>query len=264
MKSDWVWTRALPLDPARALDHCLKREFCSGRGQSGEGFPLGLYSYYFVDIFSINSSKKQQNTQIWRSRWLICGSVAGLYYVQDIVTWSFCFFLCILLNSPSLHVHRRWENCRESCTKLSFLSFLLKSHVTVGQKLFSLLEVRGRWNGWWISKENYIYLFFCMQAACVCGGVGKEAPHYTIYIGSVVERAWFPPGYRFISHVKWVWIPLWRGFILPFLPNRWLLGEMLAVGTHGALCLFISLFLFYLFLFSLPFSGTVGAGWRCF
>lgn len=190
--------------------------------------------------------------------------MVGLYYVQYIVTWSFWFFLCILLNSPSPHVHHRWENYRESCTKLPFLSFLLKSHVTVGQKLFSLLEVRGRWNGWWISKENDIYLLFCMQAACVCGGVGKEAPRYTICIGSVVERAWFPPGYRFTSHVKWVWIPLWRGFILPFLPSWLLLGELPAVGTQGALCLLISLFLFNLFLFSPAFSGTVGAGWRCF
>lgn len=142
--------------------------------------------------------------------------------------------------------------------------FCLNLTWQLDRSCFHCLKWGGGEMGGGFLKKNYIYLFFCMQAACVCGGVGKEAPHYTIYIGSVVERAWFPPGYRFISHVKWVWIPLWRGFILPFLPNQWLLGAMHAVGTRGALCLFISLFLFYLFLFSPPFSGTVGAGWRCF
>lgn len=68
----------------------------------------------------------------------------GCIVLSILLLGHFVFFLCILLSSPSLHVHGRWENCRESCTKLSFLSFLLKSHVTVGQKLFSLLEVRGR------------------------------------------------------------------------------------------------------------------------
>lgn len=160
----------------------------------GENFPLRLYSCYFVDIFSINSSKNQQNTQKWRSRWLVCGSVAGLYYVQYIVTWSFCFFLCILLSSPSLHVCRRWENCRESCTKLPFLSFLLKSHVTVGQKLFSLLEVRGRWNGWWISKEKlYILIFLHAGGLCLwwCGQ-GSTSLHnlYWVCSGESLISSW--------------------------------------------------------------------------
>ena len=59
-----VWARALSLGPARALDHCLKRESSNGRGAAEGNTPLGLDSYYFADTFLINPDKEQQSAQL--------------------------------------------------------------------------------------------------------------------------------------------------------------------------------------------------------
>ena len=181
------------------------------------------------------------------------------------------FILCMLSNSPSLsafHVHHRWGNCRESCTKLPFLSFLLKSHVTVGQKLFSLPEVRGRWNGWWIFKENYIYLFFRMQAACVwwCGqGSPSLGNLYRICSGESSVSSWvriYPRCQKSLDASVSYEPLLTKGTDSAFPSPLAAAGGAGCSGNVGCI-LPLSLLLSLLLSFS-PFSGTLGTEQRSF
>lgn len=144
-----VGARALSLDPARALDPCLKREPCNGRGAAGRKYSFRALFPLFCGYLFNKSQQKAADCPAIEKQAVVVGlwvSICGVY-TCNISLLVILFVLCVLSNSPSpsvFHVHHRWGNCRESCTKLPFLSFLLKSHVTVGQKLFSLLEVRGR------------------------------------------------------------------------------------------------------------------------
>lgn len=105
---------------------------------------LGLYSCCLAKVFSINVHAKQVGVQHGGGQWWwVTRSVC-----TPLVVLLVCFVCLVTFSLRSLCIVA--GGMAGSCTKPPFLSYLLKSHVTVGQKQFSLLAVRERWNGWWI------------------------------------------------------------------------------------------------------------------
>lgn len=105
---------------------------------------LGLYSCCLAKVFSIKVHAKQVGVQHGGGQWWwVTRSVC-----TPLVVLLVCFVCLVTFSLRSLCIVA--GGMAGSCTKPPFLSYLLKSHVTVGQKQFSLLAVRERWNGWWI------------------------------------------------------------------------------------------------------------------